>query len=63
MAQPAILPEGATPRVQDTRWRVLVKLVGAAFDAATSPSAGDAPVTNDTRHKLLEKWNRLLAGE
>lgn len=60
MAQPTILPEGATPVRTDTRWRTLVKTVGAAFNAATAPSATDAPAANDTRAKLLRKWDRLL---
>lgn len=62
MAQPAILSDGATPRRQDTRWRVLVKTVGVVFDAAAAPVASDAPARQDTRHRLLEKWNRIQTG-
>lgn len=62
MAQPEILVDGATPRREDTRWRILVKTVGVLFNAANSPNPSDAPVASDTRWKLLEKWNRLANG-
>jgi hypothetical protein len=62
MAQPSILGEGTTQRVQDTRWRLLVKIVGAAFDNATSPDSTLAPAARDTRWSLLEKWDRIRSG-
>lgn len=62
MAQPTFLGEGTAPRVHDTRWRILVKIVSAAYNNATSPSAADIPTAKDTRHTLLEKWNRIKAG-
>lgn len=62
MAQPAILGEGTTQRVHDARWRLLVKIVGAAYNNASSPNPDNIPTTKDTRHTLLEKWNRIKAG-
>ena len=63
MSQPTILGEGTTPRVTDSRWRILVKIVGAAYNNASSPDPSDAPRFTDTRHKLIEKWNRIKAGQ
>jgi hypothetical protein len=62
MAQPTFLGEGTSPRVHDTRWRILVKIVSAAYNNASSPSASDIPTVRDTRWKLIEKWNRIKAG-
>lgn len=62
MAQPTILGEGTEPRVHDTRWRLLVKIVGAAYNNATNPNPANIPRTKDTRWALLEKWNRIKAG-
>lgn len=62
MAEPTILGEGATPNVHDTRWRQLVKIVGAAYNAAASPSTENIPTTKDTRWVLLRKLNKILAG-
>lgn len=62
MAQPTIFGEGTTPGVHDTRWRILVKIVAAAYNAATSPNPADAPTTKDTHWKLIEKWNRIKTG-
>lgn len=62
MSQPVILGEGTTPGVHDARWRILVKIVGAAYNNATAPNPSDAPTTKDTRWSLLEKWNRILTG-
>lgn len=59
MAQPIILGEGTTPGVHDTRWRILVKIVAAAYNTATNPDPADAPTAKDTRWKLIEKWNRI----
>lgn len=61
MAEPTILGEGATPNVHDTRWRQLVKIVGAAYNgAASSTSADNIPTTKDTRWVLLRKLNKIL---
>lgn len=61
MAEPAFLADTA-PAVNDTRWLVLAKLVGAVYNAASSPNPADAPSVHDTRWQLLEKLNRLRAG-
>lgn len=62
MAQPTFFGEGTTPRVSDTRWRILVKIVAAAYNNASSPNPADAPTPTDTRWQLIEKWNRIKAG-
>ena len=62
MAQPAILGEGTTPYPGDTRWVELVKIVGAAYNNATSPDPANAPKSHDTRWELLRKLNSILAG-
>ncbi len=63
MAQPTILGEGTEPRVKDARWRLLVKIVGAAYNNATNPNPANIPTAKDTRWVLLRKWNKILTGE
>lgn len=62
MAEPNFVGEGAVPRRTDTRWRVLQKIVGKLYDLATAPAASTKPNRNDTRRRLLRKWNALKAG-
>lgn len=62
MAEPTFFGEGSANRVGDTRWRILVKIVGKAYDNASSPNPDNKPLPNDTRWQLIEKWNRILAG-
>lgn len=59
MAQPTILGEGTDPRVRDTQWRTLVKIVGAAYNSAANPNPSNVPRFRDTRYKLLLKLNNL----
>lgn len=40
MASPAFFPEGSTPRVTDTRWRVLQKILGATVDGGGGGGGG-----------------------
>lgn len=62
MAEPTIFPEGSTPTRIDTVWRLLEKIVGAAYNNATSPNPSNKPQRNDTRWQLEEKWARIQAG-
>lgn len=62
MAEPSFLGEGTTQRVKDTRWRLLVKIVGVTYNMVPNPDPNDAPKRTDTRRALIEKWNRLLFG-
>lgn len=57
---PSYFSDGNNPKVEDTRWRVLEKIVGVLY--AATPLAGTAPERTDTRWKLLRKWNALRNG-
>lgn len=39
-ASPVFFGEGHTPRVKDTRWRILQKILGALVDGAAFPPIG-----------------------
>ena len=45
MANPTFFTEGNTPRPQDTRWRVLEKILGATIDGGGGPG-GSGGTTN-----------------
>jgi hypothetical protein len=62
MAEPSYFGEGTTPLPQDTRWRLMQKIVGAAYNSASSPITANKPSVKDTRHFLLRKLNGTLAG-
>lgn len=57
---PDYFSEVNDPKVHDTRWRLLEKIVGALY--AVTPLAGCEPRVTDTRKDLLRKWNALRAG-
>lgn len=40
MANPTFFPEGSTPRANDTRWRVLLKILGATLDGGGGGGGG-----------------------
>ncbi len=54
--------EGSEPRVHDTRWRILAKIVGAAWTAVPNSDPADLPTPHDTRWMLIRKWNKILTG-
>lgn len=40
MSSPTFFGEGSTPRVTDTRWRILQKILGATIDAGGGGGGG-----------------------
>lgn len=62
MAEPSFYGEGTTPRISDTRHRILTKIVGAVYNKAAAPNVANKPLATDTRRQLLRKWNRLKTG-
>lgn len=57
---PTYFSDGNNAGANDTRWRILQKIVGALY--AATPLAGTAPKRSDTRKTLLRKWNALRNG-
>ncbi len=47
MSQPTFFGEGSTPRVTDTRWRILQKILGATLDGGGGGGGGGNPVTDE----------------
>lgn len=62
MAEPSFLGEGVTPLPTDTAWRQLVKLVAEAYNNAPDPDPANKPDVHDTRWRLTQKLNKILAG-
>lgn len=58
---PSYFSDGDTGRRQDSKWRILEKIVSAAY--ATGPQTGTYPTRRDTRRMLYRKWNAIRAGK
>lgn len=61
MSQPSFLSDGTTPRVTDTKQRVLTKWLGALQNRAGALAAND-PRPDDTIWKLKQKIDKSLTG-
>lgn len=61
MSEPSFLSEGTTPRLTDTKQRVLTKWLGVLQNRAGA-LASNNPRPDDTIYKLKQKIDKALTG-
>ena len=61
MAQPTYYAEGTTPRLRDTRYRVMTKILGETQNLGGALSANN-PKPFDTMRVLKQKWLNAIDG-